>query len=144
MRWRLRRYVVPMVLAFAVAACGTSGAPKVPTTKDVIAGQQANDAGSKDVTGLTSLTVQANEYYFAPSVLRGTPGQHLALHVKNVGSAVHNFSLSAQSVDQNLETGKTVTLSVTFPASGVLSFFCKYHRKQGMAGGLLTSGPASG
>ncbi len=144
MRWRLAKFVVPSVLVIALAACGGSGAAKVATKKDVIAGLHANDAGSKDVTGVNTVTVQANEYYFAPSVLRGTPGQHLTLNVKNVGSAVHNFTLSAQNIDKNLETGKTVTLNVTFPASGVLSFYCSFHRNLGMAGGLLTSGSASG
>jgi plastocyanin len=144
MRWRW--LVVPVVIVFAVAACGASGAPKVPTTKDTIAGLQANDAGTRDVSvgGNVPITMQGNEYYFNPSVLKGTPGEHLTVQIQNVGGTAHNFTLKSQNIDDNIETGKTVTVNVTFPATGVLSFYCKFHRDKGMVGGLLTSGPASG
>jgi plastocyanin len=33
-------------------------------------------------------------------------------------------------------------MTVTFPASGVLSFFCKFHGPVGMNGQLLTGDPA--
>jgi plastocyanin len=36
-----------------------------------------------------------------------------------------------------------VQMAVTFPASGVLAFFCKFHGPLGMNGQLLTGAPAS-
>jgi plastocyanin len=44
--------------------------------------------------------------------------------------------LPEQSVDQDTQAGKNATVTVTFPQSGVLEFFCKYHRSSGMAGEL--------
>ena len=153
-----------LALAGALAACGsgssggssasTGSQPSSPaagasggsgsSTTDTVAGLTANDHGTMDVAGMSSLTITASDYYFNPSVLKGTPGQKLSLIIKNTSSVLHNFSLTAQNVNKDLNAGSTVTTHVTFPSSGVLSFFCQYHKSRGMAGGLLTSGDKSG
>jgi plastocyanin len=120
-------------LALVLVACGSGG------NKTDIAGVKANDHGTKDVSGLTHLELELDNYYFNPSVLTGKPGQKLTLELKNESSADHNFSQGAQNINKDVNAGKTETVTVTFPASGVISFFCEYHKDKGMAGGLQST-----
>jgi plastocyanin len=122
--------VIGALLAVALAACGGGG------SKTKIAGLSANDHGTQDVTGMTSLTVQAKNFYFQPTILKGTPGQHLTLTIKNGSSSDHNFSLDAQHVNKDVNAGQDQTVSVTLPPSGTISFYCEFHKNHGMAGGL--------
>jgi plastocyanin len=129
---RIRHLAVLAVSAALLAACGSSG-----SSKHTIAGVSANDKGSKDVTGMTTFEIEADSFYFNPTVLKGSPGQHITLTIKNEASGTeHNFTVESQHVDKDLEAGKQQTVSVTFPASGTISFFCEYHKHSGMAGGL--------
>ena len=108
------------------------------------AGVQANDHGSKSASGETK--VELDDYYFEPTVLKGTPGQKITLELENEGSIEHNFTVAAQGIDKDLEAGEDAKVTVTIPKSGALSFYCKYHKSQGMAGALVANGssPSSG
>ena len=132
------------VLAVAVAAgCGGYGKSKSKSGggeggKSVIAGVKANNHGTKTVSGKTE--IELDDYYFEPSVLTGKPGQKVTLELKNEGKVEHNFTIDSQSIDQDLEPGKDATVMVTIPKSGVVSFYCKYHKSMGMAGALAVTG----
>jgi plastocyanin len=104
-----------------------------------IGSDQANNKGSEDVSGEASVEVEMDDFYFKPTVLTGTPGQKVTLELKNEGSALHNFSLPDQSLDQDVQPDGSGTVSVTFPQSGFLEFFCKFHKATGMVGELTTS-----
>jgi plastocyanin len=137
-------------LALSLAACGDSDnstvAPQSSTGSDegskaTVAGLEANDHGTKDVTGMDELEVEVDDYYFSPTVLKGDPGQQITLEITNeTNSTEHNFTLADQALTRNIEQSGTVRVKVTFPESGTLSFFCKFHKSIGMAGGLNTSG----
>ncbi len=79
-----------------------------------------------------------DNFYFKPTVLKGTPGQKLKIELSNEGSALHNFTLEAQSIDQDVPSGQKAGVTVTLPQSGFLEFFCKYHKALGMVGELST------
>jgi plastocyanin len=79
----------------------------------------------------------ADDYTFNPTFLRGSPGQNLTLRIANKGEEEHNFSLLAPQVDKDIAPAATADVTVTFPSSGVLRFFCKYHATLGMNGQLL-------
>jgi plastocyanin len=99
-----------------------------------IGSDTANNHGSKDVSGASSTEVELDDFYFNPTVITGKPGQKITFELKNEGSALHNFSLVAQSLDKDVQPGQTEDVSVTLPKSGFLEFFCKYHRALGMVG----------
>jgi plastocyanin len=146
-----------LLLALVVAGCGGGGsnesAKEAGTTTaeesgtttaeeggtTTIAGVAAADHGTKDASGKDELDVELDDNYFEPTVITGTPGQKLKLELENEGSAEHNFTLTAQSVDQDVEAGEKADVTVTIPQSGQVSFFCKYHKALGMAGALATS-----
>jgi plastocyanin len=133
------RYPALAVLALALAACGSSGGSG-GSAKQPVAGASVNFHGTKDVTGMTSLEIEADNFYFEPTVLKGTPGQHLTLTIKNsTNDTEHNFTVESQHVDKDIEDGKSQTVAITFPASGTVRFFCEYHHGSGMGGGIQSS-----
>src|SRR5262249_26429337 len=97
----------------------------------------AADHGTQDVRRKTEVHLEADDYYFAPTFLRGQPGQTVKLEIENESGTLHNFSLPALGLDKDLAPKGTVEVEVTFPPSGELRFFCKFHAALGMHGALL-------
>lgn len=152
---RTKWMVMPTLALIALAGCGggssskasspSTGAPTASQSTQAeggqssIAGLSFNNHGSKNVAGMSSIEVEADNFYFEPSVLVGTPGQHLMVNLKNSSSTAHNFTLEAQKINKDLDPNSKATVQVTFPTSGVLSFWCEYHKTSGMAGGVKVS-----
>jgi len=140
-------FVRPAILAAAIlliaAGCGGYGSKSKSGGgggggKTTVAGVSANNHGSESVSG--SAEVELDDYYFKPTVLKGKPGSSVTLELKNEGSVEHNFTIDSQGIDKDLEAGKDAKVSVTIPKSGVISFYCKYHKGRGMAGALTGGG----
>lgn len=106
-------------------------------THSVIA-SAAEQPKVKDVTGLAQVDLKADEYYFEPAFLRGTPGQKLKLEIENKSSTLHSFTIPEQKLDMDIGPRQKVMVEVTFPPSGVVRFFCRFHSELGMNGELLT------
>jgi len=140
--------VVVFALALVATACGksggsTGGSPSASGSESnkqiTIGSDKANDHGSKDVSGGASADVEMDNFYFEPTVLTGTAGQQITINLSNHGSATHNFTLTDQSVDTDVQPGASGSVTVTFPQSGILEFFCKFHKTLGMVGELSAS-----
>ncbi len=135
---------IGLFLALGAAGCGggssssesTSGAAKGGKAK--IAGQTVNDHGTKTVSG-DETEMELDDYYFEPTLLRGKPGANVKLELKNEGSAEHNLTIASQGINKDVEAGEDATVTVTIPKSGIVAFYCKYHRSMGMAGALTTN-----
>ncbi|HKW91560.1 MAG TPA: hypothetical protein VJX92_06640 [Methylomirabilota bacterium] len=82
--------------------------------------------------------MEADDYYFAPTFLRGIPGQQLTLVMESEASALHNITIPALGIDTDIPPKGKVQLDVVFPASGVLTFYCKFHGPLGVKGMLKT------
>jgi plastocyanin len=124
---------------------GTSSSTKSSGSgggQTTIAGVNANDHGTKAVSGETE--VELDDFYFSPTVLQGKPGEKVTLELKNEGKVEHSFTLDSQGIDKDLEPGEDAKVTVTIPKSGVVSFYCKYHKSSGMAGGLAVKGGSGG
>jgi plastocyanin len=107
--------------------------------KITVGSDQANNKGTKEVTGLDEIELEIDDFYFEPTVFTGTAGQQIKLELANESNNLHNFSLDEQSVNQDVAAGEDMNVTVTFPQSGTLVFYCKFHRTRGMAGGLQAS-----
>jgi plastocyanin len=129
---------VVLVVALVATACSKSENESEGGTT-TIAGQKANDHGTKDVSGESSVELEQDNFYFEPTILKGSPGQELTIELSNEGSALHNFSIPDQSIDQDVQPDTKGEVTVTLPDSGTLVFFCKYHQSKGMVGGLEVS-----
>lgn len=146
----LRLSVVILALGLIAAACSsntttpsspaTTAASESPTAQKsgtiTINGEEANDHGTKDVSGKDETDLELDDFYFGPTVLKGTAGQQIKLDLENEGSTTHNFSLEAQNISQDVAPQEKQEVTVTFPQSGILEFFCRFHRTSGMIGEL--------
>ena len=92
-----------------------------------------------DVSGKDEAKLELDDDYFEPTVLKVTPGQKLKLELENEGESEHNLTSTDMSIDQDVEPGESAEVNITFPDSGTISFFCKYHKSSGMAGAFATS-----
>jgi len=124
-------------VALAVVAPACTGGGRSIRLAD---GQRASAHGEASVAGVSATVVEMEDSYFQPTVLRGTPGQRLTITLSNQGNSVHDFRIAAQHIDANVEAGSPVTVTVTFPEKGAVTFECRYHLLQNMRGELVTGG----
>jgi plastocyanin len=102
----------------------------------------ANDHGTATVTGQSTVNVEQHndsQYFFDPTVLAGSAGQQITVHVENKGSLPHTFTIDAQQVNVTLQPGDEQDVQVTLPQSGAVEFYCSFHHAQGMAGELTVA-----
>jgi YVTN family beta-propeller protein len=119
--------------AAAPAAGGPGGAqPKMVT----MSGVSFADHGTREVGSLRVVKMEADDYYFGPTFLRGKPGQRLRLRIENESGTLHNITIAAQQIDRDILPKKTIEVDVTMPTSGMLVFSCKFHGPLGMNGQL--------
>lgn len=102
-----------------------------------LGGTTFNDHGTKDVSGSDGLDLEADSFYFEPTFLRGRPGQTVKLEIENESGTLHNISVKGGTTDMDIPAKGKVEVTLTFPQSGAMLFFCKYHAGQGMNGELL-------
>jgi len=139
---RLPILVAAVLLLVGASACGGSGGNNKSEegTTTTIGGVQTESHGTKDVSGETGkVEIEMYDNYFEPTVLKGEPGQKVTIELKNEGKAAHTFTVSKQSVDQEVQPGDEAEADITFPQSGELTFVCKFHQSSGMVGALEAS-----
>ncbi len=122
----------------------TAASPAGKSKSVTLDGVAYADHGTKDVWNLSKLELEADDYYFSPTFLRGKPGQKLTLLIENEASTLHNISIPALGIDKDIPPKAKVEVDVTFPTSGMLAFACKFHGALGMNGQLLTGEAAPG
>jgi plastocyanin len=132
---RLVWAVLALAMVLMTSAC-TGGGPTIRLAD----GQRASDHGQAEVAGVSSTVIEMGDYFFKPTVLLGTPGQRLTVTLSNQGNALHDFRIAAQHLDVNVDAGTPVTVTVTFPQQGAVTFECRYHLLQNMRGQLVAAG----
>jgi plastocyanin len=78
-----------------------------------------------------------HDFYFDPTFLKMAPGAKVTVTVDNKGSYKHNFSITSLNVNEDIEPGKSATVTFTLPSSGAVAFFCEYHKSSGMQGAFF-------
>jgi plastocyanin len=142
-----RRVVGLSILAAALVGCAeTPSASKLPDNPNgelVQIGQLTYaNWGVRDSIGSKTRTLDAGDFYFKGTFIQGEPGQKLTLLITNPSQQVHNFSIPAQALDQDIPPGPNrARVDVMFPVAGEVLFFCKYHTALGMNGLLLVGDP---
>jgi plastocyanin len=126
-----------VLTVLSLAACSTGGSAQSQAGDRIeLGGQQIVSHGETDIGGQTAEDVEVADFFFSPTVLRGSGGQTITLSIHNSTSTLHNFTLVQEQIDQEVPPGQTVKVTATLPVSGGLVFFCKYHRGRGMLGAL--------
>lgn len=114
-------------------------APTVTVSPPVSLSGKVTDLDNVDLRqeGTTaSIMVVAYDYVFAPTFIRVAPGATVKVFLQNSGTANHTFTVDGQPVDVTLDKGKTATADVKAPSSGVVTFYCRFHRSSGMQGAV--------
>lgn len=111
----------------------------------------ANYQGRLDVTGNAKAAIEVSltntsGLIFSPTVLLGTPGQSITLTISNpvkktTENAGHNFKIDELGISEEVAYGQSTTVTVTFPKSGGLRFYCGYHARYNQQGELLVGAP---
>jgi predicted lipoprotein with Yx(FWY)xxD motif len=131
-------FVLLCALGIASALVAGCGGSKKEASQSITLGSLAfSDHGTKDASAVSSLSLEIDDFYFSPSFIKGKPGESLKLSLANDSNSLHNLSIAAIGVDQDIQPKGKAEVTVTFPQSGVLLFLCKYHTGQGMNGELL-------
>lgn len=120
-----------------IAACGGDGEEELAPSSTTIGNITYSDHGVTEISKGGEVRLEADNFYFEPTFLRGRPGQKVKVKIENESSTVHNFSISAQQIDEDVPAGGGAEIEVTVPESGALLFVCKYHTAQGMNGQIL-------
>lgn len=94
---------------------------------------RVNNHGTQELADGT-VQMEADDFYFAPTFVKGQPGVKATAEVHNEGQAQHTFTIDEQGIDVLLDPGQSTTAEVTLPRSGTLVFYCRFHRDQGMQG----------
>jgi YVTN family beta-propeller protein len=133
-----RKIAVQPVSGAAASAAPARAAKSSGKDKPITLGSVTYvDHGTRDARGRAKLALEADDYYFSPTFLRGAPGQSLTLLVENEASTLHNLSIPALGIDKDIPPRGKAQVDVTFPASGILVFSCKFHGPLGMNGQLV-------
>ena len=114
------------------------GQVRVPAFPELVRYAGVQDVRGQQVVTLTAGRVAQGEPFFAPTILEGSPNQRVALRISNVTPSSHNFTLDAEHISTALPAGATVDVTVQFPTSGALAFYCSIHSAEQHGGGLYT------
>jgi plastocyanin len=152
-RVRLMAFLPAAILV--LAACGSGGGssasgttPSAASTPSATASAAADcaslagldgkveDHGTQPLTG-QAVTLNAGDFFFEATCLTSSAGGTVTVTVTNIGSALHNFSVESQDIDEDVAAGESITVDVELPDSGTLGFKCKYHSSSGMVGAFV-------
>jgi plastocyanin len=140
-----RLFALLLTVGLVAGACSKSTSTSSGETSGgetsgtiTIGSDQATDKGSKSVAGMDEFELELDNFYFEPTILKGSPGQELKLELANESNTTHNFTLEAQNIDEDVQAEQKADVTVKFPDSGFVEFFCKFHRQSGMVGELST------
>jgi plastocyanin len=152
--------LLSLAVLLGVAACGTtsntagqaSPAPTQPvsvpsSTSGTASGRCPASSGLPAGTNLhgaaaasgSQISMEASDFFFSPTCVTGLHSGTITLRVHNMGVVLHNVSILALHIDQDMSPGQTITVVVKM-GSIPLVFFCKYHRASGMLGALIPAG----
>jgi len=122
-----------LVVALIAVGCSSGGGSNTTTTPPAA----SSPAESSPPAG-GSVTITMVDFAFQPSDV--TASVSGALELVNSGSALHNFTIEGSTVDVDVQPGETFPLPGPAPIPpGTYTFFCKYHRAQGMEGTLTAT-----
>jgi plastocyanin len=93
------------------------------------------DHGSAPVSG-SEMALKAGDIFYEPTCTTGVRAGTLKVKVRNTGAILHNFSITDQGIDKDVDKGQTVEIDVKV-AGAPVRYFCKYHNAAGMVGVLI-------
>jgi len=98
---------------------------------------KVNVKGTATATG-NAIELDQRDYSWTPTFVKIPAGAtSITVTVKNMGSTQHTFTVPAEQIDQVLNPGDSVTVTVTIPGPGAIAFYCRFHKSLGMQGAFF-------
>jgi plastocyanin len=98
--------------------------------------KKTTDTPSSTATGAPAgdtVKIEMADFKFVPTQVTASTAQ--AIELDNTGAALHNFTIEGSQVNVDVKAGETQRLEPPAPVDpGTYTFFCEYHRSQGMEG----------
>jgi len=141
----MRKLLVVLVSgALAIGLAGAAGASAAAKPPVKLKGA-VNDKGTAAVKG-GKVELEADNFYFKKTFLKGKAGSTVSVKVKNEGTVAHTFTIDAQGIDKELQPGDSATVKVKIPKNGKpANFYCRFHVDSGMQGAFFSkAGAAAG
>lgn len=129
-----QRPVAPTTEAPAPVGGGAISEPVTGTTAE----EEATGAGEA-MEEVREVTVEGDEYAFAPTSLTFSSGERVRLTFNNVGRFSHNLTVEGLGVaTKTIPGGQSDTVEFTVEEAGSYTYYCSVgnHRAQGMEGDL--------
>ncbi|MDQ1711838.1 MAG: hypothetical protein QOE45_1288 [Frankiaceae bacterium] len=118
-------------------AAPAAGSPtSASATAPVTLSGTVNDHGAKDIGSKAEFELELDDFYFNPTFIKAAPGTTVKVELRNESKTVHTFTIDTLKIDKTLQPGAEIDVPVALPASGALTFYCRFHRGQGMQGAL--------
>lgn len=145
----MRRLALPVILLTLLAACGNdepsvveppAGETDYGATATAPAGEPTPEqsAACTDRRAGGQALIEFADFRFEPSCVEMTTSQGFQL--RNTGDVLHNFTVEGvAAIDLDVEPGQENNTEPAGIDADVYTFFCKYHRSQGMEGELRVS-----
>lgn len=91
-----------------------------------------------DATETDKHEVELGDFYFDPEQVVGRVGQEMTLHLRNVGATIHNWRVDEFNVDQDVDVGRSETVTFTPDQAGTFRVICDIpgHVEAGMVGSI--------
>lgn len=118
-----------------LAACGST----YSTSTSGSSPSAASPSADSSAVG-TPISVEAQDYMFAPAALKLPANTLVTVTIHNTGVKKHNFSIDDYSVNQNVPAGATMTVTFTTKSDASLAFYCSIHRVDHGMEGVATVG----
>ena len=107
------------------------------------ADDSADDTTTSTAPGITvqaeTTAVTATDFAFDPTTVQVKAGSPVAVRLSNKGKAPHTFTVDALRIDQQVAPGEEVEVLIQAPTASSHTFYCRFHRGQGMEGSLQAS-----
>lgn len=91
----------------------------------------------------TAPTIRMVDDAFQPNVLRAPPDSTIRIELRNDGLHPHNFSNVERRISTDVPPGGTRTVTLLTQPSGLLPFFCRFHRDSASMIGMIDVDPTS-
>jgi hypothetical protein len=91
------RRILMLAALLSLAHSFIASSAEQPSGRSITLGDLTfSNHGTKDLKGQGELDLEADNYYFEPTFLRGSPGQKLKVEIENESGTRHNFSIPDQ------------------------------------------------
>jgi uncharacterized cupredoxin-like copper-binding protein len=118
--------------------------PDAPTTVPAATAPAATEAAPTTAAetpaateAATDVTIELSEFKFTPPAFTIAAETPVTVTLRNVGTILHNFSIDALRISQDVPVGATRQVTINAPA-GTYQYYCDVpgHRAAGMVGTL--------